>query len=242
MPLLRGRSLTGAALWAGSLAIPAPGRYWVWALAVLPNASISGPIAYHRVTEAPQQVSHMPERFGLFVVIVLGESVLAVVEGTTGAEWNPASTAVAVFAFVLVVSMWWVYFSQFDERLIDRALSEGSAAQERSFVYGYGHLFLYALIAAEGLAGEGTRLLWTSLAGYLLLLTGMQAAVGQAIGNRVLAARAVAAAVCLLLAVARPAAVVGVGAATVALLVVVGAEVAGVRARERDPEAQSATA
>lgn len=248
-------SLTGAALWAGSLAVPAPGRYWVWALAVLLNASISGPIAYLRVTEAPQQVSHMPERFGLFVVIVLGESVLAVVEGTTGAEWNPASTAVAVFAFVLVVSMWWVYFSQFEERLIDRALSEGSAAQERSFVYGYGHLFLYALIAAagigmelaieeaaEGLAGEGTRLLWTSLAGYLLLLTGMQAAVGQAIGNRVLAARAVAAAVCLLLAVARPAAVVGVAAATVALLVVVGAEVAGVRARERDPEAQSATA
>lgn len=249
-------SLTGAALWAASLAVPAPGRYWLWGLAVALNASISGPIAYYRVSQAPQQVPHMPERFGLFVVIVLGESVLVVVEGTSGADWSPASTSVAVSAFVLVVAMWWIYFSQFDERLIDRALSDGSAAQVRSFVYGYGHLALYALIAAAGVGmelaieeaaedvtGAGGRLLWTSLAGYLVLLTVMQAAVHQAIDRRLLLARAAAAAVCLSLAVTRPAALGGVAVATAALLVVVATEILGVRVRVRardraaDPQA-----
>jgi len=147
-------SLSGAALWALSIAVPAPGRYALWGAAVVVNALVSGPLAYARVREVPQQVSHMPERFGLFVIVVLGETVLALVDGVAATSWNPASVATVVAGFVIAASIWWVYFDQFDEAAIDRALLGGRGAQVRSFAYGYGHLLVYAAIVAFGVAVE----------------------------------------------------------------------------------------
>lgn len=143
-------SSIGAVLWLASLAVPAPGRYGFWAVAVVANALISGPIAYARVAAVPQQVSHMPERFGLFAIVVLGESLLAVVNGIEAAEWDVASVVTAVAGFVIAASIWWVYFGGFDEDAIDRAIAGGTNTQVRSFLYGYGHLLLYAAIAASG--------------------------------------------------------------------------------------------
>jgi low temperature requirement protein LtrA len=82
-------SAVGATLWVVSTAVPVLGRYGVWAAAVVLNASISGPIAYARMRQPPVQVSHMPERFGLFTIVVLGEAVLAVVDGVRATSWQP---------------------------------------------------------------------------------------------------------------------------------------------------------
>jgi low temperature requirement protein LtrA len=148
-----GGSTTGAVCWAASLAAPPPARYAVWAVGLAANLLISGPIAYARMRSAPHQVSHMPERFGLFVIVVLGEAVLAVVNSIDpGAGSGSAVTAVA--GFVIAASVWWVYFDQFDEAAINRAIQSGRQAQVRSFLYGYGHLLLYAAIVACGVAVE----------------------------------------------------------------------------------------
>lgn len=206
-------SLTGSVLWFASLAVAPPGRYAVWALALVLNAAISGPVAYARMTSAPRQVSHMPERFGLFIIVVLGEAVLAIVDGNTATPWDDVSTVVAVLGFLLAVGIWWVYFANFDERLIDRALSEGRAAQTRSFVYGYGHLVLYAAIAAFGVGLElaieesaeqaGVAVNWVamgSIAVYLLMLTAAQLAVRHPLAPRLVAVRLAVAGALLVLA------------------------------------------
>jgi low temperature requirement protein LtrA len=142
-------SATGAAGWAASLAVAPPARYLVWAVALAANALISGPIAYARMTAPPQQRSHMPERFGLFTIVVLGEAVLAVVNGIDPAGGGAAETA-AIAGFVVAACIWWLYFDQFDEAAIDRAIEGGRRAQVRSFLYGYGHLLLYAAIVTCG--------------------------------------------------------------------------------------------
>lgn len=181
-------SATGAALWAASVLVTPPGRYWVWALALLANALISGPVAYALVGSAPQQVSHMPERFGLFVIVVLGEAVLAVVAGVGEADWQAASGLTAVAGFVVAAAIWWTYFDQFDEAAIDRALQGGRSTQIRSFVYGYGHLAVYAAIVVTGVGvelsieeaahgGSGVPLLGLGsaavLGGFLLISSGI---------------------------------------------------------------------
>jgi low temperature requirement protein LtrA len=58
----------------------------------------------------------------------------------------------AVAGFVVASSIWWVYFANFDERAIDRAIAGGRHAQTRSFLYGYGHLVVYVAVAASGVA------------------------------------------------------------------------------------------
>jgi low temperature requirement protein LtrA len=145
-------SAVGAVLWATSAVVPAPGRYWLWGVAVVANAAISGPIAYSRMRQPPEQVSHMPERFGLFAIVVLGEAVLSVVRGVDATDWAAASTATAVAGFVIAAGMWWIYFSGFDEQAINRAIAGGRASEVRSFVYGYGQVLVYGAVVAVGVA------------------------------------------------------------------------------------------
>ncbi len=125
----------------------------MWGVALTANILVSGPLAYAFVREVPRQVSHMPERFGLFAIVVLGEAVLAVVN-SIDQEAGPASAVPAVAGFVVAAGIWWVYFAGFDEQAIDRALQTGRSAQVRSFLYGYGHLLLYAAIVVCGVAVE----------------------------------------------------------------------------------------
>lgn len=65
------------------------------------NATVSGPLAYARMKDPPEQRSHMSERFGLFVIVVLGESVLAVVNGVAAADLRAAGSTVAMARFSL---------------------------------------------------------------------------------------------------------------------------------------------
>jgi low temperature requirement protein LtrA len=147
-------SLIGAAGWLCSLAVPAPGRYWVWAVTLALNAAISGPVAYARVRQVPVQRSHMPERFGLFTIVVLGEALLAVVNGVDHSGWGPATTIAAVAGFTVAAGIWWTYFKNYSEDVIDTAITGGTRTQVRSFLYGYGHLWVYASIAAVGVGVE----------------------------------------------------------------------------------------
>lgn len=144
----------GAVMWAVSAFVPVPGRWWMWGAAVVANAAVSGPIAYARMRSAPAQASHMPERFGLFTIVVLGEAVLAVVRGVDATEWATGPVVSAMAGFVVAACIWWVYFDAFDESAIDRAIEGGRRAQVRAFLYGYGHLLIFAAVVAAGAGVE----------------------------------------------------------------------------------------
>ncbi|MFE9688447.1 low temperature requirement protein A [Micromonospora sp. NPDC005806] len=147
--------LLGALLWFGSLPAHPPLRYAVWAVAVLVNAAIAGPLAYAAVRRAPTQKSHMPERFGLFTIVVLGEAVLAVANGIDASGWRPASVAIGVAGFVIACGVWWVYFlATYDPEAGNRVLRAGRQATVRSYFYAYGHLVVYAAIVTAGVGVE----------------------------------------------------------------------------------------
>ncbi|MBA2783125.1 MAG: low temperature requirement protein A [Actinomycetota bacterium] len=138
----------GAMIWLSSLLVPAPGRYGIWALALLvelvtPMLAVRA--SFRDTAYAPRvfHPEHIPERYGLFTLIVLGESVLAVAAGTAGTGWYPAVVATGVFGFVIAACIWWLYF--------DYVGSSGLQISPRaSFFWGYGHLPIYAGIAASG--------------------------------------------------------------------------------------------
>jgi low temperature requirement protein LtrA len=118
----------------------------------------------------------MPERFASFTLIVLGESVLAVVVGLDSAAGGSRVTATAIAGFVIACGIWWVYFDRFDGEFITRALEEQTGtANLWTFVYGYGHLLLYASVLASGIAlrvilstGDTIPLFGIAIAGVLL--------------------------------------------------------------------------
>lgn len=132
--------------WAASLLFEAPYRYVLWALGVLIQASAS-PSIYLLRDDYPVQLSHMPERFGLFSIIVLGEGIVAL---TAASQAEVFDQTVAVFllgGFALTVCIWKLYFYEASKDTITEQLKSNSRRSTlRSFFYGYSHYFLYASI------------------------------------------------------------------------------------------------
>jgi low temperature requirement protein LtrA len=101
--------VTGPLLFFGGF-LPAGQRVYVWALAAL--VDLGGPaLLRKRLTGMRFDPHHLPERFGLFLIIALGESIVAIGVPAASADHLTAGVVVAVgVAFVLACGLWWVYF------------------------------------------------------------------------------------------------------------------------------------
>jgi low temperature requirement protein LtrA len=130
------------ALFLISAAVAPPYRYWLWAIALA--IDLGTPLAsQERIRQVPIHSSHIPERVGLFTIIVFGESVLAVVVGTTTISWGPESAATAALGFAVAGALWWIYFDYVDSTIVMRSITAGQ-------VYLYSHLPLLIGLAALG--------------------------------------------------------------------------------------------
>jgi len=143
---LAGGFSVGTAIWLASLFVPEPGRYLLWLAAILIEGAV--PWIFQRaVMTVPTHPSHLPERYGLFTIIVLGESLVAVVIGLDHAEWNLAVGWVAAAGFATAAAMWWIYFDALDSpRLKPTQLARNT------FIYA--HL---AIAMGLTLAGVGVK-------------------------------------------------------------------------------------
>jgi low temperature requirement protein LtrA len=70
--------------------------------------------------------SHIPERFGLFTIIVLGESVVAAARGLTEQRWQPEAVATAAFGFLVAICVWWIYFDTWNVLSADSGSAQDS--------------------------------------------------------------------------------------------------------------------
>jgi low temperature requirement protein LtrA len=142
---LAGYSFT-TGLWLLSIFVPGPYRYVLWGVAMVIDLAI--PTRGWAVLKGRAVVvSHLTERFGTFFIIVLGESVVAVVAGVAGFEFTVESWIVAGLSFVVVLCTWWIYFDLADTSVVGRGAL--------GLVYVYCHFPLLAGVAAFG---AGTKL------------------------------------------------------------------------------------
>ena len=92
-------------------------------------------------------LDHIRERYGLFTIIVLGESVLAVSIGVAEVGWSTTSMLTASLVFLAAVSIWWTYFDRSGRDALTSGLNT-------AFVWGYAHFAIFAGIAAVGVGTE----------------------------------------------------------------------------------------
>jgi low temperature requirement protein LtrA len=118
------------------------------AFAVLVAIEFAGPLLAERKRRTPWHAHHIGERYGLLVIITLGEVILgtvaslnAVVHGEEG--WTVDAALVAIAGVGLTFGCWWMYFAvPWAEPLVRH--------RERAFAFGYGHLVIFAALAAMG--------------------------------------------------------------------------------------------
>jgi low temperature requirement protein LtrA len=154
----------GALRYAGGIAacqvgwvalVVAPDGWWVPGFIVLATLELAVPAWAERHAPTGWHPGHIGERYGLFTLLVLGESVLSATAAMQAAldEGGPFADLVttAIGGFLVVVAMWWIYFDQPVERLLVQARRAFTARDEtESFVWGYGHYFVFASAAAVG--------------------------------------------------------------------------------------------
>jgi low temperature requirement protein LtrA len=130
-------------IWAASLAADRPWAYVLWGVAL--TVELVAPIpAWRLLRDAPVDRRHLPERFGLLTLIVLGESVLAVVLGVSKVSWDAGSAAAAATGFIVAAALWWIYFDFLDEgALTSRGIFGG-------LTYTYANYFVVVGLAALG--------------------------------------------------------------------------------------------
>jgi low temperature requirement protein LtrA len=99
-----------ATLWVIFALIVPPWRYWMWIVALA--IDLGTPFLAMRHSEKiPPDPAHLPERFGLFTIILLGESVVAVMHGMETQEyWNVSAALSAFQGMCIAFCYWWWYF------------------------------------------------------------------------------------------------------------------------------------
>lgn len=102
----------GASIWLLSIFVPSPWRFAIWLLAMGVDLAASLRPATRRLAavQVPPDVPHMAERYGLFTLIVFGESFLKV---TNYASEEPLGVQAAIFGVLgltIAFSLWWLYF------------------------------------------------------------------------------------------------------------------------------------
>lgn len=141
----------GAAIWLISLFVPRHLGFTYRSIALL--IEIMTPvISYLTAKNVPAQVSHMDERFGLFTLIVLGETIVAVALGIKGIHWHLFESLNSISGFCCAIAMWKLYFTNSDEQVINKALRGDRWKLFWSFVYGYSHFLIFISIPAFGVA------------------------------------------------------------------------------------------
>jgi len=133
-------------LFVVSAFVPSPWRFLLWGIAL--TSDLVTPI-----TTLPAQsrlprvgASKIPERFGLFVIIVLGEAMVGVIQGVAGREdFTFAIGLTGTLGLALVFGLWWVYFDFVARRSVRPGIWW-------SLAWNYLHLPLVMAIAATSAA------------------------------------------------------------------------------------------
>jgi low temperature requirement protein LtrA len=113
------------------------------------------PMWAERSGATPWHPHHIAERYGLLTIIVLGEVILAIFlafQATSDAGDRTSDLVVTgVAGVVIVCSMWWLYFSKPAATTVTTArVAFESGSTRRTFLWGYGHYFIFASAAAVG--------------------------------------------------------------------------------------------
>jgi low temperature requirement protein LtrA len=136
---------------AGFLDGPAQIALWVVALVI----DYGGPYVFG-VRGFSVSADHFAERYGLIVIIALGESIVAIGIGAAGIELGPTVVIAAILGLALACALWWAYFdvvAVVARRKLLEARGHDRARLARD-AYSYLHLPMFAGIVLIALGAK----------------------------------------------------------------------------------------
>jgi low temperature requirement protein LtrA len=137
--------------------------FWLAALAI----DYAGPAWLTRERLVGLQavaVAHFAERYGLFIIICLGESIVEIGIGASGGEIDSGLVAAVALSLLIVVGLWWIYFDRAAGAAEEELRTHDEPVLAAADAYSYIHLLLvagivlFAVGAKWAIAGIGDEL------------------------------------------------------------------------------------
>jgi low temperature requirement protein LtrA len=157
--------------WLGLLVLPEHARPWVF-LVIAPLEMLV-PLYAERAHPTSWHPHHIAERYGLFTIIVLGETIAAATVAVKSSldEHDALGELLPIAAggLLIIFAAWWIYFVV--------PIHGHLRSNRESFLWGYGHYLIFASGAAIG--------------------AGLEVAVEQAVGEAHISALSASASVTL---------------------------------------------
>ncbi|MFD5423958.1 low temperature requirement protein A [Streptomyces sp. NPDC127084] len=132
------------AAWIALLTAPEDAKRWLFVLVAA--AELLVPVIAERGHQTPWHPHHIAERYGLFTIIVLGETMFAATIGVQSVlgevEEFGELVPIAAGGILIIFAAWWIYFSV--------PVHERLRGNRESIPWGYGHFLIFASAAAIG--------------------------------------------------------------------------------------------
>jgi len=129
--------------WVSMMRVP---EWWIPGFLILAACELAVPAWAERARMTTWHPHHIAERYGLFTLIVLGESIvsatMAMRAALSSGQELAALVPIAVGGLLIAFVMWWVYFDWPPDDLL--------TSLSKALVWGYGHYFVFASAAAVG--------------------------------------------------------------------------------------------
>lgn len=151
------RALTLRYIWGFGLAalcffisvwVPMPQRFILWAVGMgldIGFPIMAGKLHFH----VPPHSAHISERYGLFIIVVLGEAVLGAVAGVSAQpHWTLLSGLVGGLGLLIAFSLWWIYFDHASNAPVEAVKNESNVWLYQTWLYS--HLPLMLSLTAMG--------------------------------------------------------------------------------------------
>jgi low temperature requirement protein LtrA len=131
--------LVSAVVSLSSILFDPPMRYLVAYVGIF--LDILFPVFFwNKLKPLPAHTEHLIERLGLLTIILLGESVISLSGGLSDIQWDRYNVMTAITGFIMVCSIWWIYFDSF------YLLSKNESSMSGHSLI-YSHLFLFMGLA-----------------------------------------------------------------------------------------------
>jgi len=150
--------IPSGALWIAGGIVDGATRTTIWACAIA--LDLAGPMVMYWVPRRGRlpfgawatRTSHLVERFALFILIALGETIVITGATTSKLDLDLARFTAFALAFVGTAALWWLYFDGFRRIARWRLALASTPVQLARDVYIYLHVVLVAgvLLAAIG--------------------------------------------------------------------------------------------
>ena len=137
-----------AIIWLISAFVPiTEARFVLWVIGLI--IDFATPITAGKLhSRFAPDISHLPERMGLFTLIVLGEAIAGIITGMSDQVWNIYSVVVASLGLCVSFSLWWLYFDSSGRLPIHILKEKGNIALY--YIWLYTHFPLVVAITAVG--------------------------------------------------------------------------------------------